>query len=124
MKKTIYYLSPVVISPIILALFSLLDGKASVLRLVLGFCLCLYAVVMGNMSPSRTKFDYPMTAVLPLSLAFALFVFLLLDDGFSFSLSHALNFEYYLAWLPMFILTAFLTFVASFQPIRIKNKRM
>ena len=125
MKKTIYYLSPFIISPFLVGALSLLDGKLTgVVKICFWVILCLYAALMGSFSSTERKFDYLMTAVMPLSLAFALFIVLLLDNGFSFSLSHALNFEYYFAWLPMFLLTAFVTFAASFQPIRIKYKRM
>jgi ABC-type spermidine/putrescine transport system permease subunit I len=66
--------------------------------------------------------DYIITAFIPLSVFLALFVALLFDEGYDgssrFSLSHALNIEYYRIWLPIAIIMMVVTFVFSFEPIR------
>ena len=120
MKKTVYYFSPFVLSLVLMGIFSIFEIKSSVPMII---CLCIYAVVMGMFSPARGKFDYLVTALLPLSLILALFICVLCDNGFDFSLAHALNIEYYLAWLPMYLVTAGLAFVASIRPIRIQNRK-
>ena len=131
MKKTAYYLSPFVIVPIIFLIATLLEN-AEILKPIVPYfmfvALFLFAVVIGILSPLKAKFDYIMTAIVPLSVFFALFISLLFDDGCDgtpqFSLSHALNIEYYRSWLPIALVMMVITFVFSFKPIRqfIKSK--
>ena len=131
MKKTAYYISPFVIVPIFFLIASLLES-AEILKTIVPYfmfgTLFLFAVVIGMLSPLKAKFDYIMTAIVPLSVFFALFISLLFDDGCDgmpqFSLSHALNIEYYRSWLPIALVMMVITFVFSFKPIRqfIKSK--
>ena len=131
MKKAAYYTSPFVVVPIIFLIVSLIES-AEILKTIVPYfmfvALFLFAVVIGILSPLKAKFDYIMTAIVPLSVFFALFISLLFDDGCDgmpqFSLSHALNIEYYRSWLPIALVMMGITVVFSFKPIRqfIKSK--
>ena len=125
MKKAVYYFSPFVIVPIIFLITALLESVGILEPIVPYFVfasLFLFAVLIGIMSQSKAKFDYIMTAFIPLSVFLTLFVSLIFDKGCDgtpqLSLSHALNVEYYRAWLPIAIIMTAITFVFSFQPIR------
>ena len=125
MKKAIYYFSPFVIIPIVFLITTLLESAEELNSIAPYFVfasLFLFAVLIGTMSQSKLKFDYIITAFIPLSVFLALFVSLLFDDGCDgtpqLSLSHALNVGYYRAWLPIAIIMMVVTFVFSFKPIR------
>ena len=125
MKKAVYYVSPFVIIPIIFLITTLLES-VEMLNLIAPYfvfaSLFLFAVLIGTISQAKSKFDYIITAFIPLSVFLALFVALLFDEGYDgssrFSLSHALNIEYYRIWLPIAIIMMVVTFVFSFKPIR------
>jgi hypothetical protein len=125
MKKAIYYVSPFVIIPIIFLITNLLESVEMLNPIAPYFVfasLFLVAVLIGIISQSKLKFDYIITAFIPLSVFLALFVSLLFDEGCGgtpqFSLRHALNIEYYRIWLPIAIIMMVVTFVFSFKPIR------
>ena len=131
MKKAIYYVSPFVIIPIIFLITNLLESVEMLNPIAPYFVfasLFLFTVLIGTISQSKLKFDYIITAFIPLSVFLALFVSLLFDEGCDgmpqFSLHHALNIEYYRSWLPIALAMMAITFVFSFKPIRqfIKNK--
>ncbi len=125
MKKAIYYVSPFVIIPIIFLITTLLE-RVEILNPIAPYfvfaSLFLFAVLIGTISQAKSKFDYIITAFIPLSVFLALFVSLFFDEGCDgtpqFSLSHALNIEYYRIWLPIAIIMMVVTFVFSFKPIR------
>ena len=131
MKKIAYYISPVIIIPIIFLIASLLES-AEILKPVVPYfmfgALFLFAAVLGIISPSRAKFDYLITIIVPVSVFFALFISLFFDEGCDgtpqLSLNHALNIEYYRSWLPIALVMTVIAFVFSFKPIRrfVKNK--
>ena len=131
MKKAAYYISPFVILPIVFLIASLLERAEAFVAIVpwlIFTTLFLFAVVIGTLSQSKAKFDYVMTALIPLSVFFALFIALLFDEGCDgmpqLSVSHALNLEYYRIWLPTALVVTAVSFVFSFNPIRtfIKGK--
>ena len=127
MKKIAYYISPFVILTFLFLLATLLDST-EILEFIVFASLFLFAAVIGIISPSRAKFDYLITIIVPVSAFFALFIALFFDEGCDgtpqLSLSHALNIEYYRAWLPMVLVMTVIAFVFSFKPIRdfIKSK--
>ena len=127
MKKIAYYISPFVIFTLLFLLATLLDST-EILEFIAFASLFLFTAVLGIISPSRAKFDYLITIIVPVSVFFALFISLIFDDGCDgmpqFSLSHALNIEYYRSWLPIALVVTVITFVFSFKPIRdfIKSK--
>ena len=131
MKKTMRYFSPLVITPIIFLIATLLENAEAsepIVPFVLFPALLLLAVAVGILSPLKTRFDYIMTALVPISVFFSLFICLFFDEGCGgtaqLSFNHALNIEYYRSWLPMTLVMTIITFVFSFNPIRnfIKNK--
>ena len=131
MKKTAYYTSPFVINPIIFLTATLLES-AEILKPIVPYfmfgALFLFAAVLGIISPSKARFDYLITIIVPVSVFFALFISLFFDEGCDgtpqLSLNHALNIEYYRSWLPMALVVTVIAFVFSFKPIRrfVKNK--
>ena len=128
MKKLAYYISPFVIFTILFLLPTLLDSSEILEFIVFAASLFLFAAVLGIISPSKARFDYLITIIVPVSVFFALFIALFFDEGCDgtpqLSLSHALNIEYYRAWLPMVLVMTVIAFVFSFKPIRkvIKSK--
>ena len=124
MKKIIYYAAPFFAFPLLFSLAEWMD-----IFILAFFCslIFLLAALFGNLSGSKRKFDYAMTLIVPISLCFALFLALFFsEDGCSgvrrYSLSYALNIEYYKPWMPIFAAASVITFIASFKPIRIINK--
>ena len=127
MKKIAYYISPFVIFTILFLLTPLLDST-EILEFIMIASLFLFAAVLGIISPSRARFDYLITIIVPSSVCFAEFIALFFDEGCDgtpqLSFSHALNIEYYRSWLPMALVMTVIAFVFSFKPIRsfVKNK--
>ena len=125
MKKTIYYFSPFVIIPIIFLIATLLES-VEILKPTAPFflftALFIFSLAIGVLSPTKTTFDYVITAIIPCSVLLSLFVGLLFDEGCDgkpqLSLSHALNMEYYKVWLPIVLTIMLITFITSFKPIR------
>lgn len=125
-----HYFSPIVVTPMIFLTATLLENTETlepVVPFVLFPALLLLAVVVGVLSPLKTKFDYIMTAIVPISVFFSLFIGLFFCEGCDgapqLSLNHAFNMEYYRSWLPIALVLMILTFIFSFRPIRdpIKN---
>jgi len=110
-------------------LFILIDGveaiDSQILSLILNSLLLIACAIIGTLSPSQKRFDYVMTSIVPISFVCSLFISLLFDEGCDgsarLSISHALNGEYYLIWLPIIIIMTAITFIASFKPYRIVN---
>ena len=129
MKKMLYYASPFVLFPIIFSvsvLFEKIDIAPSIFRILICIVLFVFVAIMGSLSTANKKFDYIMTAIIPISFFLALFIYLFFDEGCNgkpqLSLHHALNMEYYKAWLPFVAIMMIITFIASFKPIRISKK--
>ena len=130
MRKTIYYLSPFLIFPVVFFTITLLD---SVLNRVEFFSIIephiLYATLfflpalIGATSPAKTTFDYGITLIVPISVFLSLFLSLLFDESDLPALHHALNTAYYPIWLPIALIMMVITFIASFLPIRNKLRR-
>lgn len=131
MKKGIYYLSPLVIIPCIFLAITLLENVGTlkpITPFVLVVALFLFSVALGLLSPTKMKFDYMITAIIPCVVLLSLFVVLFFDKGCDgkpqLSLYHALNMEYYRIWLPVVLIMMVIAFVFSFKPIRniVKSK--
>ncbi|MBE6670865.1 MAG: hypothetical protein E7593_01525 [Ruminococcaceae bacterium] len=131
MKKTMYYFSPFVIFLIFFLISNLLESVEILDPIMPYFAfvmLFLFAAVIGTLSQSKAKFDYIMTAIIPLAVAFSLFIALFFAEGCDgtpqLSIYHSLNIEYYLSWLPRALEMMAITFIFSFKPVRsfIKNK--
>ena len=130
MKKVIYYASPFILFPIIFGVFTLLDEidiiNSNILAVFLFVIFFVTTAFLGNLSLTNKKFDYLMTAIVPLACFFALFIALFFDKGCDgtpqLSIDHALNMEYYKVWLPIVAIMMVITFVASFKPIRFSKR--
>lgn len=130
MKKTIYYIAPFAVFPLLVLLINSLDSMEmqsniwKPLTLVLFF---LFAALMGTLSPTERKFDYLMTLLIPAAFLCTLFVLLYFDEGCDglpqLSLHHALNMHYYRVWLPYVAIMTGITFITSFKPIRVSSIR-
>lgn len=130
MKKTIYYIAPFAVFPLLVLLINSLDSMEmqsniwKPLTLILFF---LFAALMGTLSPTERKFDYLMTLLIPATFLCTLFVLLYFDEGCDglpqFSLHHALNMHYYRVWLPYVAIMTGITFITSFKPIRVSSIR-
>ncbi len=129
MKKAIYYVAPFVMLPIFFWFFIWLGDtniiKPNVLITLTYILFFLFSALMGSLSCSDKKFDYRMTAIVPVSLFVALFTGLFFDEGCDgnaqLSIHHALNMAYYCSWLPIAIGMMITTFVFSFKPIRVSK---
>ena len=130
MKKAIYYIVPFVVFPLLFLLINSLDKMGTntdtwqALTLILFF---LFAALMGTLSPTKKKFDYLMTLLIPAAFLCTLFVSLYFDEGCDglpqLSLHHALNMHYYRAWFPYVAIMTGITFITSCKPIRLAGKR-
>lgn len=130
MKKTIYYIAPFAVFPLLVLLINSLDSMEmqpniwKPLTLILFF---LFAALMGTLSPTERKFDYLMSLLIPAAFLCTLFVLLYFDEGCDglpqLSLHHALNMHYYRVWLPYVAIMIGITFVTSFKPIRVSSIR-
>lgn len=130
MKKTIYYIAPFAVFPLLVLLINSLDSMEmqsniwKPLTLILFF---LFAALMGTLSPTERKFDYLMSLLIPAAFLCTLFVLLYFDEGCDglpqLSLHHALNMHYYRVWLPYVAIMTGITFITSFKPIRLAGKR-
>ena len=130
MKKTIYYIAPFAVFPLLVLLINCLDSMKmqsniwKPLTLILFF---LFAALMGTLSPTERKFDYLMSLLIPAAFLCTLFVLLYFDEGCDglpqFSLHHALNMHYYRVWLPYVAIMTGITFITSFKPIRLAGMR-
>lgn len=130
MKKTIYYIAPFVVFPLLVLLINFLDSMevtAAIWRALTLILFFLFAALMGTLSPTEKKFDYLMTLLIPAAFLCTLFVSLYFDescDGLpQLSLHHALNMHYYRVWLPYVAIMTGTTFITSFKPIRVSSIR-
>ena len=125
MKKTVYYVTPFVIVPVLMLLLEFLDDN--LLRMspyVLGGLLFLASAVIGNLTPTHKSFDCIMTAIMPLSLFCLMFVVGLVDGdpGPAFDLQKAFEVAFAPMALVLYFIMAITTFFASFRGHRITKK--
>ena len=128
MKKKLYYVIPFVSVPLLLLLCELLNN-AKLLQMspyILGALLLLFSLAMGFFSTTHRTFDYLLTAIMPLSLFCCMFVVGFLDKSdleTRFHLYKAVNAAFQPIALLLYLLMAFVTFLASFKRLRdIKNR--
>ncbi len=123
MKKKLYYIIPFVTTPLLMLLCEFLDNMNLVsLNLYALIALCtLYSVGVGFFSPTHRKFDYLLSAIMPLSLLVFMFVVGLLDKSdleTRFHLYKAVNAAFQSTALLTYLFMAISTFLFSFQPLR------
>ncbi len=128
MKKFLYYLSPFVLITILFALLYLLN-YLQILKptsLIMLSLLFLVAVIIGNLTSTKRKFDLLIAIIVPFALFSLLFIVGFLETGETYSrfdFSHAfrvalVNWPWYI-----YIGLAITAFIASFKPLRIFKKK-
>ena len=128
MKRILYYVSPFVVFPFVFLMACLLEKIDNIDNVVIALSYVVifsFSALIGSLSTTNKKFDYLMTAIISVSFFFALFLTLLFDKVYEFvrfSLRHALNMEYYKAWLPVVAVMTVITFITSFRPIRLSKR--
>ena len=128
MKKVLYFLSPFLAFSLIFLLDELLY-YIDFINYTFSFpffitLLFLSSAIIGSLSRANRIFDYLITVTLPISFFFVLFLSLFFQEIYDcvrFDLHHALNIEYYRAWLPWVLVMTALCFAASFKPIRLSK---
>ena len=116
MKKIAYYISPFIITTSVFMIVSLFyDMK---LFETFGDCACLlflFSIVLAVLSPSKTRFDYVTSVLVPLSVFFAMFIALIFDKWSDRTIQ---------LWIPIAVVMTINAFVFSYKPIRdfIKSK--
>ena len=124
MKRSLYYVLYFLVIFVSFLICDIIDGTNLPILLIILF---LAAITAANLTPTSKSFDYIIIALTPISLYSALFVCLFFDEGCDgtpqLSFHHALNVEYYKAWLPMSIAITAVAFIASFKYIRLLKIR-
>ena len=121
--KKLYYAVPFIVVPISILLCELLDntGVLKMSPYVFGVVIVLLSAVLANLTPTHKKFDYYLTAIMPLALVIFLFAVGFLDatetrDGFD--LNRAFKVATQPVALLMYCIMAVTTFVASYKGFR------
>ena len=124
MKKKIYYASPFIIISVLSLTMNFLH-KINLIKIspyVIFASLILTSIIFGNLSPTNRKFDYIITAIVPLSFFLLMFVLGFLDKNDSETRFHLYK-AFRAAFQPWVLFDclamALTTFLASFKPIRI-----
>ena len=123
MKKKLYYVTPLVIIPLLMLACEWLDN-AEFLRMspyILGAVLFIASAAVGFFSPTERTFDCLITALTPLSLFFFMFLsgFLSKSDlETRFHLHEAIDTAFQPAALLLYLLMAAIAFLGSFKPLR------
>ncbi len=127
MKQKLYYAIPFAAVPLLLLLCEVVDNM-NLLQMspyILGVVLLLFSAAMGFFSTSHRTFDYSLTATMPLSLFFCMFVGGFLDKSdleTRFHLYKAVDAAFQPIALLLYFLMAIVAFFASFKRLRnIKN---
>lgn len=127
-KKKVYYIIPFISIPLSCLLCELL-GNLNVFnksQITFATVLFLNAAVIGNLTPTKRKFDIVMTVVMPLT--FCLFMLLcgFLEEGETiarFDFRHAFKIAFQnISWVIYFGLAA-ITFCASYKPLRLYKRK-
>lgn len=124
-KKKLYYAMPIIAVPLLLLLCEVLDntGLLRMTPYILGVMLFLLSSAAGIFSPTHRRFDYLMTAIMPLSLFGFMFIVGFMDKSdleTRYHLYKAMKAVFQPIALRLYFLMAVTTFVASFRTIRNK----
>ena len=131
MKKILYYASPFIVFPMLFwadDLLKKIDIFYNAYEFIIAcifVAILLFCALIGSLSATNKKFDYLITAIIPISFFLTLFFALYCEEVYDFvrfSLHHALSIEYYRDWLPCVSIMTAITFITSFKPIRLSKK--
>ena len=123
MKKSLYYVIPFVVVPVLLLLCDELHNEVLLPMnpYIISAVLLLFSLAMGFFSTTNKTFDYLLTVIMPISLFCFMFVggFLSLSDLESrFHLYKAVKAAFQPIALQLYFLMAITTFFASFKRFR------
>ena len=124
MKKTIYYISPFIIIPLLMFISDFLDNK-DLIQMSFNISVVLLVVtslIIGNITPTNKKFDYIMTVIMPFAFFCSMFVIGFLDKSdleTRFHFDRAFRAVFVGLKTKTYLVMAITTFLASFKPIRI-----
>lgn len=126
--KKLYYFIPFILVPSALLLCEFLDntGIIKMNPTIMGIILCLISAIMGNFTPTNKKFDYLISAIMPLSLFVIMFVIGFLDETETYSrfdLGIAIKVSTQPPALLMCLGMAFAAFILSFKSFRLIKRK-
>lgn len=124
MKKSVYYITPFIIVPILSMLLAFLDNRALIKESTHILCVLLLftSIIIGNITPTRKNFDYIMTVIMPLSFFCLMFIVGFLDKcdlETRFHFDRAFKAISQPLSVKMYFMMGIITFLASFKPIRV-----
>lgn len=127
MKKKLYYLRPLVLLSCAIHLLTALDiwNLFSPSTYILLGILLFLSAVLGIFSPSTKMFDYFLTAIMPLSMCFVMFMAGFTESGECFSRfdwTHASHIAFQETALYAYALMAVTSFVFSFRKFRVNRR--
>ena len=126
MKKTIYYVCPFIIIPCLCLLCEFLN-KRDVLEIYPYFFLAILFIIsamIANFTPTQKNFDFIITAILPLSMFFTMFIGGFIDEtdlGGRFYMYRAFEVAFQPLALMLYFMMGLTTFFASYKSFRIIN---
>ena len=125
-KKTIYYVCPFIIIPCLCLLCEFLN-KRDVLEIYPYFFLAILFIIsamIANFTPTQKNFDFIITAILPLSMFFTMFIGGFIDEtdlGGRFYMYRAFEVAFKPFALIEYLIIAVLAFISSFKLFRISR---
>ncbi len=126
MKKTMYYVMPLIIFSVLVSLVTFIGDRELIDHqyVWLGFyiSLVLLSAIIGNFTPTHRNFDYIVTIIVPLSMFVNVFVLGHCDPAACydrFTISRGISTAIQPEFLQIYLILALTTFLASFKPIRI-----
>ena len=126
MKRSLYYVLPFIITPLLLFFCEMLD-RSGILRMstaIMCIVLIFGALLMGSITPTERKVDSFMAVLVPLSLFVVMFLVAFLENGESyarFDFAHGWRVASQCILLMLYPVLAVCTLLASYKPLRLKN---
>lgn len=126
--KKLYYVAPFILILILVMLMELLDnmGIVELSAYAVTVTMILFAAIWGFFSPTHKKFDYWITAIMPIALCCVMFIVGFLDKDdleTRYNLYEAVKAISLPYILQLYILMPIVTFFASYMSFRnLKNR--
>ena len=119
MKKVIYYITPFVMFPVVLLLCNYIRYHITYTTVII--ITIFLSLMMGLLSPTRHKFDYLMTVIMPFAMICVFFVIGFLDNS-EFNARFDWHRGFKTATQPLLLVDccciAISTFLSSYQKFR------
>ncbi len=128
MKKAMYYIIPFVLIPLVFLLGEFLDNLPffKMTPLLLGALLFLVAAVVGNFSSAKGKFDVIIAVIMPAAVFLFMFLAGFLESGETirrFDFQHGFKIAVGNTPWGIYLVVAFAAFLASYKPLRVRQKK-